>query len=105
MALWARVWRQRARLSPCSAACTLATRSSVALTSSGNNERRRRWHARGRGEKGEDLDLVFSTRTGGKLEAGNARRAFRLIATEAGLEPGEGVDPARATAQLRIATQ
>ncbi|NIJ11611.1 integrase [Saccharomonospora amisosensis] len=41
------------------------------------------------GEKWEDMDLVFSTRTGGKLAAGNVRRAFRLIAKEAGLEPGE----------------
>jgi integrase len=37
----------------------------------------------------EDRDLVFSTRTGGELAAGNVRRAFRLIAKEAGLEPGE----------------
>ena len=41
------------------------------------------------GEKWQDLDLVFSTRTGGALAAGNVRRAFRLIAKEAGLEPGE----------------
>ena len=41
------------------------------------------------GEEWEDQDLVFSTRTGGQLAAGNVRRAFRLIAKEAGLEPGE----------------
>ncbi|WP_246271735.1 tyrosine-type recombinase/integrase [Amycolatopsis acididurans] len=41
------------------------------------------------GTQWEDKDLVFSTRTGGELAAGNVRRAFRLIAKEAGLEPGE----------------
>lgn len=39
------------------------------------------------GERWEDLGLVFSTRTGGQLAAGNVRRAFRLIAEDAGLEP------------------
>lgn len=41
------------------------------------------------GERWQDLDLVFSTRTGGGLAAGNVRRAFRLIAKEAGLKPEE----------------
>lgn len=41
------------------------------------------------GEGWHDLDLVFSTKTGTRLEAGNVRRAFRLIAKQAGLSPEE----------------
>lgn len=41
------------------------------------------------GESWQDLNLVFSTRKGGELAAGNVRRAFRLIAETAGLEPKE----------------
>jgi integrase len=41
------------------------------------------------GEKWQDNDLVFATRTGTELLAGNVRRAFRLVAKAAGLEAGE----------------
>jgi integrase len=41
------------------------------------------------GEKWQDNDLVFATRTGTELLAGNVRRAFRVVAKAAGLEPGE----------------
>ncbi|HEV7977723.1 site-specific integrase [Amycolatopsis sp.] len=41
------------------------------------------------GEKWQDNDLVFATRTGTELLAGNVRRAFRLVAKAAGLETGE----------------
>jgi len=41
------------------------------------------------GKNWQDRNFVFSTRTGGQLAAGNVRRAFRLIAESAGLEPKE----------------
>lgn len=38
------------------------------------------------GDRWVERDLVFTTRTGGELAAGNVRRAFRLIAERAGLD-------------------
>lgn len=39
--------------------------------------------------KWQDNDLVFTTRTGGELLAGNVRRAVRLVLCDAGLKPGD----------------
>lgn len=41
------------------------------------------------GKQWHHNDLVCCTRTGGRLMAGNVRRAFRLIAKEAGLDPAK----------------
>jgi integrase len=39
------------------------------------------------GDRWEDHDLVFSTRVGTELDAGNIRRAFRNVVRKAGLDP------------------
>jgi integrase len=41
------------------------------------------------GERWQRTDLVFATRTGTELLAGNVRRAFRLVLKDAGLAAGE----------------
>jgi integrase len=53
------------------------------------------------GEKWQDNDLVFATRTGTELLAGNVRRAFRLVAKAAGLEAGSGRRVSCGTASSR----
>jgi integrase len=40
------------------------------------------------GERWEDQDLVFATRTGAALDAANVRREFRATCTAAGIGPG-----------------
>jgi site-specific recombinase XerD len=41
------------------------------------------------GQRWVDNDLVFATRYGTELDAANVRRAFRTVATAAGLEASE----------------
>ena len=53
------------------------------------------------GDRWHDNDLVFASRVGTALWAGNVRRSFRAILTAAGLI--RGLDAARAAAQLRLA--
>jgi integrase len=40
------------------------------------------------GERWDDQDLVFATRTGEPLDAANVRREFRAVCTAAGIGPG-----------------
>jgi integrase len=40
------------------------------------------------GERWDDQDLVFATRTGAPLDAANVRREFRAVCTAAGIGPG-----------------
>jgi hypothetical protein len=40
------------------------------------------------GERWEDQDLVFATRTGAALDAANVRREFRAVCNAAGIGPG-----------------
>ena len=41
------------------------------------------------GNNWQDNDLVFASRVGTELYAGNVRRSFRLILADAGLDPAE----------------
>ncbi len=54
------------------------------------------------GDRWHDNDLVFASRVGTALWAGNVRRSFRAVLTAAGLNSADWT-PRRATAQLRLA--
>ena len=54
------------------------------------------------GDKWHDNDLVFPSRVGTLADASHVRRSFRTVVAAAGLDPAR-VDPARTTAQLRLA--